>query len=173
MSLGSWWYCTHKALSMEAGPSLWSSPRLLECLVLFHFQISLFLFPQNVLARAHLPWTHLKAPCFNHQSVDGQTWSFINVITIHREHDVTLDCVFKAAFYWLLGNGYLLTNLCFKMSLLKRAKNVQGRGIIFLFSDIVLEKEQKVLPTGLHQYNSIFNRVVCFCEFFISWSLRA
>lgn len=42
-----------------------------------------------------------------------------------------------------------------------------------LFSDTVLEKEQKVLPTGRHPYNSIFNSVVCFCEFFISWSLRA
>lgn len=42
-----------------------------------------------------------------------------------------------------------------------------------MFSDIVLEKEQKLLPTGRHRYHSIFNGVVCFCEFFISWSFRA
>lgn len=47
-----------------------------------------------------------------------------------------------------------------EMSLLKRAKNVQGKRIIFLFSDFVLEKEHKVLPVGRHQYNSIFNGVV-------------
>lgn len=61
----------------------------------------------------------------------------------------------------------------FEMSLLKKAKNVPGGGMIFLFSDVVLEKEQKVLPTGQHQYNSIFIHAVCFCEFLISWSLRA
>ena len=46
-------------------------------------------------------------------------------------------------------------------------------GDTVLFPDTVLEKEQKVLPTGRHQYTSIFNSMVCFCEFFISWSLRA
>lgn len=47
------------------------------------------------------------------------------------------------------------------MSLLKRAKkNGQGKKIIFLFSDVVLEKEHEVLPVGQHQYNSIFNGVV-------------
>lgn len=48
-----------------------------------------------------------------------------------------------------------------EMSLLKRAKkNGQGKKIIFLFSDVVLEKEHEVLPVGQHQYNSIFNGVV-------------
>lgn len=60
-----------------------------------------------------------------------------------------------------------------EMSLLKRAENIQGRRIMVLFSDIILEKEQKMLPTGRHQYTSIFNSVVCFCAFFSSWSLRA
>lgn len=36
-----------------------------------------------------------------------------------------------------------------------------------------LEKEQKGLPTGRHQYTSIFHGVVCFGEFFISGSLGA
>lgn len=83
------------------------------------------------------------------------------------------DCVVKTAFYGLPGNACLLTDFYFRAVSTLKGKNCSRKEVTVMCSDAALEKAQEVLPAGRHRCTSIFNSVLRFCEFFVSWSLGA